>query len=376
MRAKSIHGKTTSDIVAATSAAQGDGFKPVLAIVFASTDSDFESLRASFNALNIPIFGCSAMAPFVDGDIETHAIVALLLEMPEGSFQLRLLQSEGPSKSSIAEKIGREGKHHFSNPAFVVLSGGVITDGDEIVNGIQHGAGKTSSIFGGLASDSLKMERTFVFTGQNLSDDGLLALILDGDKIHVTGKAIGGWRPMGNEKTITKSNGNIVYTIDHEPAFDFIARYSGISHEQLEGTSAISLSSNFQLQLQRPDMHPVMRTPMYVNKQDRSIVFAGRLPEGSKVKMCLLPGFEVIETAIKNFSSYKKEEPDADALLMFSCAGRQMSLGLYASEEIESIKNIWSAPMAGFFCFGEIGRVDHDCEFNNMTFSLALLKEK
>jgi len=33
--------------------------------------------------------------------------------------------------------------------------------------------------------------------------------------------------------------------------------------------------------------------------------------------------------------------------------------------------------MAGFFCFGEIGRVEKgSTEFHNMTCSLALLKEK
>jgi hypothetical protein len=47
------------------------------------------------------------------------------------------------------------------------------------------------------------------------------------------------------------------------------------------------------------------------------------------------------------------------------------------SEEIDRIKNIWNAPLAGFFCYGEIGKVDSgEHEFHNMTCSLATLTEK
>ena len=210
-----------------------------------------------------------------------------------------------------------------------------------------------------------------------ISDNGLVALILDEEKISLTGLAHGGWKPVGNEKTITSSNGNIVFTIEGEPAIDLIARYAGIKRSDPANETAIALASNFQLQLKRENKHPVMRTPMYLNSADGSIVFAGSLPQDSKVRFCLLPGFEVIDDAKKEFTEFKNQVPDADALIMFSCAGRQMALGLFVSEEIINIKNLWNAPMAGFFCFGEIGKVKGgNLEFHNMTCSLAILKEK
>jgi hypothetical protein len=39
------------------------------------------------------------------------------------------------------------------------------------------------------------MERTYVFTNDNLFDYGLLALILDEEKISLSGVAVGGWKP-------------------------------------------------------------------------------------------------------------------------------------------------------------------------------------
>jgi hypothetical protein len=221
------------------------------------------------------------------------------------------------------------------------------------------------------------MERTYVFTNDKLSDSGLLALILDEEKVSLNGMAVGGWKPMGMDRVITKSQGNVVYTIDNEPALDFISRYGGIKDIDTNNALNFLISSNFQLQLKRENKHSVMRTPMQANPGDRSIVFAGSLPEGSKVRLCLLPGFEVVDEALKSFNEYKNEQPEADALIMFSCAGRQLSLGPYVSEEIDGIKNIWNAPMAGFFCYGEIGRVVSGFhEFHNMTCSLAMLKEK
>ena len=49
--------------------------------------------------------------------------------------------------------------------------------------------------------------------------------------------------------------------------------------------------------------------------------------------------------------------PDADAVILFSCAGRILSLGPLMSKEIEGIYKVWNAPMAGFFCNGEIGPI-------------------
>ena len=54
---------------------------------------------------------------------------------------------------------------------------------------------------------------------------------------------------------------------------------------------------NLETKLKRENKHSVMRTPMQANPEDRSIVFAGSLPEGSKVRLCLLPGFEVVDEA-------------------------------------------------------------------------------
>ncbi len=377
MKAKSIKGKTSADIKTGLDNSLADGFNPTVAVVFTAVDNEREAVCTVFTEKGIQVFGSSSGGNFIDGEIEADAIVILLLCIDPANFLIKLSATGQGSKAQIAEQIGKAGLAKFGRPCFLIISGGIATDGDEIIEGIERACGHGTTIFGGLASDSLKMERTYVFDNNEIADSGLIALILDEEKISLGGIAIGGWKPMGIERTITSSKGNVVYSIDNEPALDFISRYAGIKNIDTENSLGMLLSSNFQLQLIRENRHPVMRTPMMASKEDRSIIFAGGLPEGSKVRLCLLPSFEVIEAALKDFSIFKNDHVAADALIMFSCAGRQMSLGPYVSEEIIGVKKLWDVPMAGFFCFGEIGKViNGEHEFHNMTCSLAILKEK
>jgi hypothetical protein len=377
MKAKSIKGKTAKEIKEALEKNMADGFQPTLAVVFMANENERAAVTELLSQKGIQIFGASTGDNFTDGEIESHTIVLLLLDIDPAYFQLAIKGADEGTIKEIAEQIGKSALTTFKKPAFLVVSGGLAVDGDEIIAGIESACGIGTTIFGGLAADFLRMQRTYVFNNDKLCDYGLLALILDEEKISLSGIAVGGWKPMGMDRIITKSVGNVVYTIDNEPALDFVSRYAGLKDLDTNNALNFLISSNFQLQLKREDKHPVMRTPMQANAEDRSIVFAGSLPEGSKVKLCLLPGFEVIEAALNEFNNYKKDQPEPDALILFSCAGRQLTLGPYVSEEIDGIKNIWNAPLAGFFCYGEIGRVvSGQHEFHNMTCSLATLMEK
>ena len=377
MKATAIKGRTAEEIKDALSKTTAEGFLPTLAIVFIAEDSERDAITKLLSEKNIKIFGASTGSNFIDEDIESGATVILLLDIKPEYFRVEIKSTDSVSTKENAEQIAKTAKAAFKQPSFLIISGGLTTDGDQIIEGVENICGKGTTIFGGLAADGLKMERTYVFTNDILTDKGLLALIFDEEKIELNGVAVGGWKPIGIDRVITKCDGNVVYTIDDEPALSFIKRYAGLKDINADNALNFLLASNFQLQLQRENKHPVMRTPMWANINDGSIVFAGSLPQGSKVKLSLLPGFEVIDATKTEFLKYQKEEPEVDALIVFSCAGRQITLGPYVSEEIEGIKKIWDAPLAGFFCYGEIGKVvSGEHEFHNMTCSLATLKEK
>jgi hypothetical protein len=262
MKAKSIKGKNAVEIKAALEKSMTDGFAPSVAIVFLEAEMTHEEICSVLSEKGIQIFGASSGSNFTDGEIESNAVVILLLEIKQEYFQIIFSSAEDRTLKDCAEEIGRAGKAAFRKPAFLIVSGGITSDGDEIVDGIENVCGNDTTIFGGLAADSLKMIRTYVFTNDRLTDNGLIALVLDEDKINLSGKAIAGWRPVGIDHIITHSKGNILYSIDDEPALQFISRYTGVKDFFGSDISNVILSANFQLQLQRENKHPVMRTPM------------------------------------------------------------------------------------------------------------------
>jgi len=379
MKAKSITGRSIEETRSALEQSMADGFTPTLAVVFLAEEKNLDFVISLLTEKNIKIFGSSSGTNFSEGDVQqgqSGAVVMLLLNLDPKYFRLEIRGAGAGTTIEKAEQIAKSGLAAFKKPAFLIVSGGLTADGDDIIDGIENVCGKGTTIFGGLAADNLKVQRTYVFSNNEVTDLGLVSLILDEEKIALNGVAVGGWKPVGIDRVITKSEGNVVYTIDNEPALEFIKRYAGLNQLDMKNGLNFILASNFQLQLLREGKHPVMRTPMWAN-EDGSIVFAGKLPQGSKARLTLLPGFEVVEGAMEEFQNYKKEQPDVDALIMFSCAGRELALGPYASEEVSRVKEIWNAPMAGFFCYGEIGRVvSGQHEFHNMTCSLAILKEK
>jgi small ligand-binding sensory domain FIST len=85
-----------------------------------------------------------------------------------------------------------------------------------------------------------------------------------------------------------------------------------------------------------------------------------------------------MEKVIKGAEELKETEmPEADALVVFSCAGRIVSLGPLMNAEIEGVKNVWNVPMAGMFSNAELGRAtDGNLEMHNLTTCVVALKER
>ena len=377
MKAKSIKGQSPEDIQAALHRSMNDGFTPTLAIVFMPKEDEVLTICDSFHKRGIAVFGASSFGQFIDQDFDTASIVVMLLDIPPEYFKIEFRETGNNSTKEISRLIGEAGKAIFKKPAFIVASGGIRTDGEKIIEGILESVGAETNVFGGLAASSLQVMDTFVFAHSKISHDGIVAVILDEERISLKGYATGGCDPVGIQHVITKSEGNIVYTIDDQPALDVVLRYAGKANEELkEQVHILNLASFFQIQLQRENASPLMRTPMHADFEKRFVVFAGGLPEGSKVKFSMLPGFEVVDNVVTEFQEYAKNLGNVDAMIMFSCQGREIAFGPYMSDEIERLRKMWNAPMIGLFSFGEIGRgADGSYDFYNMTVSLALLKE-
>lgn len=387
MISKTIKANSIEAIINEVDKATSDGFKPTLAIVFLSVKQDHKEIIKILDQKQISIFGATTAGEFIDGNIEEGSIVIMLLDMNSDYFKLEFLETSTQTALKDAKKLGVRAKETFKNPALIIATGGVYIDGDQIIEGLLEGIGITNSlsksevtIFGGMAGDDLLAEKPLVFTNGKSKDNALIALVIDEDKIDVRGIATCGWKAIGTSKTVTKSEGNIVYTIDDKPALDMLMKYLGVELTMDENKEIVSFLNSwyYPLQLERDNGDAVIRATRFANSKDRSLICTGSVPQGSQIKFSLPPDFDSIETVIAECESIKDNaQQRADALIMFSCVSRHLSFGSLIKEEIEQVQNVWNAPMVGFFTYGEYGKSKMGKhEFHNNACCVVVLKEK
>lgn len=379
MTAKSIKGKSPEEIQAALQQSMAEGFKPTLAICFISKNQNRTAICKLLDQAGIAIFGCTTNGEFIDEVTEKGSAAILLLDMKKENFQVYFEEYPDKNYRNIARGIAQKAKEKFSIPAFLIGISGDATDGEEILHGLEDIAGMHVNAYGGAAGDDYTFVETFVFTNGKDSNAAMVCIALDETKVEIKGVATCGWKAVGTEKIVTKSEGNHVYTVDDIPVLDITAKYGGIEGVNPENTNLLlEIAANFPLQLQREKGDPVMRPGLQVDWSDRSFYTSGSVPQGAKVRFSLPPDWDVMDKVVKGVQNLKETEmPEADALVVFSCAGRIMSLGPLMSEELEGVKKVWNVPMAGMFSNAELGRATGgNLEMHNLTTCCVALKER
>jgi hypothetical protein len=379
MKAKSIKGKSTEEIKIALDNCMTDGFRPTLAIVFLSIKQNHKAVGKLLTDSGIQIFGVSTNGEFTDGETEIGSIVIMLLDVEPEYFTILTDQFREKSYRKNANNLANKALEHFANPAFLISCSNTETDAEELLLGFADIIGPQVNIFGSAAGDDLTFSEQLVFSGNFESKQGIVALVLNEDKIKIKGRSTCGWNAVGTVRTVTKSEGNHVYTVDDIPVLDLTVKYGGIQNISPDNVDFImEIATTFPLQLQREHGDPVMRPGLLIDWNDGSFYCSGSVPQGSKVRFSLPPDFDVVDKVISAVTHMKATEmAEADAIIVFSCAGRHVALGPMIQQEIQGLKDIWDVPMAGMFSNAELGRATGgNLEMHNLTTCCVALKEK
>ncbi|WP_425636595.1 FIST signal transduction protein [Algoriphagus yeomjeoni] len=386
MKAKIIRGNSLADIQEAYDESTGaahpptsEGFIPTLAIITLTTSELADALTSLFNSKGIAIFGVTTSQKFTEQGMESDDIVVMLLDMKPEYFSIALNDYMDSSAFNAGHQLGITGKSLFANPGFIISPIDFRMSGDELIRGLTDAAGKDASIMGGVAGNPSDFSG-ILFTNASSSKGGVLALIIDQDKIVINGLAVSGWKPVGTTKKITKSEGPWVFTIDDKPAMDVIQRFLGdemISPEK-QANGLLPSDLGYPLQFQRPSGNAIMKPVLFWNTADRSIMIGTEVKEGELFRFSLPPDFDAIDVVVDSTRIIKeKNMPDSDAMLIFSCVGRLGTFGPMISSELEGLASTWNKPMLGFFSLGEFGKLDDgQSEFHGTTVSWVALKEK
>ena len=376
MKAKSIKGNSAEEIELSLLQSMADGFKPTLAIVFLSVKQDRETVCKILDDAGISIYGATTNGEFTDEGITAGGIAIMLLDINPAHFTMLFEEFSENDYRQTARTIANKALEKFAYPCFLIAGSNLNTDVEELIYGFEDILGKDINLYGGMAGDDFAFKEQFVFTNNKASNNGIVVIAFDEGKISLKGRATCGWNPVGTVKTVTKSIGNHVYSINNVPVVDLLMKYGGYENVTAENW-VLEYAMALSLQLQREKGDPVMRAGLVVDWDDHSYYCVGSVPQGSKVRFSLPPDFDAIEKVIKGCNDLKATEiREADALLLFNCAGRLISLGPLINDEIDGIRKVWNVPIAGMFSNAELARATNgNLEMHALTACTVVLKE-
>ncbi|HQV42565.1 MAG: FIST C-terminal domain-containing protein [Chitinophagaceae bacterium] len=385
MQAKTVKGKYPREIQLALQQHLNENFKPTLAIVFISVKQDRKAICEILQKEEIDVFGATSCGEFINGHQSEGEIVVLLFDMAKEFYSILFEEINDRSISDAVSKLANDALQKFKNPGVIVCSTGMTAkgeyfDGETFVRSLENYFGTDKIFFGGMAGDDWTFSGTYVFNNQQETDLGIVALVVDMDKVSLNGMAITGWKPMGISRTVTKSKGTLLYTIDNKPAIEMYFKYLGQTEklDDKDFNMFKEISIHYPLIVKRETGETVLRSPMSIDHVENALVMDSEMQEGTEFWFTVPPDFDIAEEIIAQAEQIKSENMgDADALLIFSCAGRPPVLGPLVTVENNGLADVWQTPMAGFFTYGEYGRAKNGRqEFHSGACCWVALKEK
>ncbi|MEP7381224.1 MAG: FIST N-terminal domain-containing protein [Gemmatimonadota bacterium] len=280
-------------------------------------------------------------------------------------------ESSDAIAARLAAEIELEGLAHV-----LVLSDGLLVNGSALARGLADRLPEGVAVTGGLAADGDRFERTYVGLGSDVSVGGVVAVALYGASLRVGFGSVGGWDSFGPERVVSRSAGNVLHTLDGEPALTVYKRYLGHAAADLPASALL-----FPLALSRDDgLPPVVRTILGIDEATGTMTFAGDVPQGAGVRLMRANFDRLIDGAELAASSARAHlTVPASVAILVSCVGRRLVLKQRIEDEIDGVRRVLGpAPViAGFYSYGEITPVapGEHCELHNQTMTITTLAE-
>lgn len=326
---------------------------------------------------NADIVGCSSGGNISQGQLSHAQMVATVVHFDQGSAQLSIKDFTAQDdlvnvSEELIDQLPREGlKHVF------LLSDGLNMNGSSLAQGANRAVNHLIPITGGLAGDGTAFEETWVIANDVAKQNRVVAIGFYGKSLQVSSGCSAGWDEFGIYRRITKSIGNIVYEIDHQPALDLYKKYLGEYANELP-ESGLRFPFNVKKSM---ESDAVIRSVLAINEEERSLIFAGDVEEGTYARLMKTDIDGLIDGA-ENAALHIKQSNTKNALgLVVSCVGRRVVLNQLTDEEIESMGDILGENVAltGFYSYGELAPHSDEilsCKLHNQTMTLTVIYEE
>jgi len=337
--------------------------------------SQFEILKKAYP--NAHFLGCSTAGEICGTEVSDDSLVMTAVRFDHSQIRGARIDIKSSGNSfqygeKLAQSLPKEGlKHVFA------ISDGLKVSGSDFVEGLIKNLPSNVGITGGLAGDGALFNETVVLWDNNSDHNGVAVLGFYGDRLKIGYGAMGGWDPFGPERLITRSKGNVLYEIDGKSALELYKKYLGEHAKGLPGTAL-----HFPLSLRKTEgSASVVRTILSVDEKEKSMIFAGDIPQGVYARLMRANFERLIDGSIgaarTSYEAMGSSSPELAILI--SCVGRKLVLKNRTEEEVDGAREILGDQtiFTGFYSYGGISPFAplSKCEFHNQSMTITVFSE-
>lgn len=321
------------------------------------------------------IAGCSTAGEIHGMELDEETLSLAVVEFDTTDVRLSTSRITREKSFDTGADLARELTSYEGLAAVFVLSDGLEVNGTDLTRGINSVVPGGIPVTGGLAGDGEQFEKTWVIVDGKPASGYATAVGLYGPQLQVGHGSMGGWDIFGPERIVTKSDQNILYELDDQPALGLYKKYLG---ELAAGLPATGLL--FPLALRGEGEEKVLvRTILGIDEDTDSLIFAGDIPEGHRAQL-MQASFDRLVDGAEEAAEYALERGSNDAQLSIaiSCVGRRLVLGERTEDELEATMHALPDGIAqiGFYSYGEISPfAEGSCDLHNQTMTLTTFAE-
>lgn len=337
-------------------------------------ESTFSNIKSKFP--NAEIVLCSTAGEILQEDVLDNSIVVTALEFEKTEIFTSIVNiddyktTEGAA-ITLAKNLQKENLQYI-----LLISDGSKVNGSELINGLYKHVDRKVIITGGLAGDGANFVSTLVGLNNHAKEGQIVAIGFYGNSLVVNHGSQGGWDVFGLEKTVTKSQKNVLEEFENQNALETYKKYLGDESKNLPGSALL-----FPLSVVIPGAErPVVRTILSIDEVNKTMTFAGDIPEGSQIRF-MKANFSKITNAASYAAAFATDKIELPTYsLLISCVGRKLILGNKVSEEVKAVSNTYKnkTVLSGFYSYGELSPFNEGgkCQLHNQTMTITSFYEK
>jgi small ligand-binding sensory domain FIST len=229
-------------------------------------------------------------------------------------------------------------------------------------------------VLGGLAS-AAAVGSASLLRDREVLDGGAVACSLSG--VEVVPCVSQGAMPVGPEMTVTAAEGNVIEELASQPALERLRSALGDLDEDERELAGQGLLLGVVIDENQPDYRRgdfLVRPIVGVDAEAGSIAFGDRVRVGQTVRLHVRDG-ESADADLREALSMCGEALGAEGAagaLLFTCNGRGRHMFGAPDHDAGALDDAFGAPVAGFFCAGEIGPVGGRSFLHGFTATVAL----